>query len=224
MPRRISDYADAFAGWNFVSSFGSIISVVATGLFLHIVYVQLRQGEAASKYPWLTPQFFSDLFQTLLNRTYSSIEWSLNSPPKPHAFVTLPLQSGLTEIFAFFAAMPDAPVQDYAHYCQSAATMITKDVSTIINNAQTMTNPENTLEQAKDYLRCANQLSEKAKSLQGMEDLNAKGAYNYCGFSMGEAKKDLTNIISNLTDKEKPSIPLAEREPLPEKGPLAERK
>ena len=107
MPRRISDYADAFAGWNFVSSFGSIISVVATGLFLHIVYVQLRQGEAASKYPWLTPQFFSDMFQTLLNRSYSSIEWSLNSPPKPHAFVTLPLQSGLPEIAALFTVLSD---------------------------------------------------------------------------------------------------------------------
>ena len=93
MPRRISDYPDAFAGWNFISSFGSIISVVATGLFLYIVYVQLTQGNATSKYPWLTPQFFSDLFQTLFNRTYSSIEWSLNSPPKPHAFVSLPLQS-----------------------------------------------------------------------------------------------------------------------------------
>jgi cytochrome c oxidase subunit 1 len=95
MPRRISDYPDAFAGWNLVSSFGSIISVVATGLFLYIVYVQLREGTAASKYPWLTPQFFSDLFQSLLNRTYSSLEWSLNSPPKPHAFVSLPLQSAI---------------------------------------------------------------------------------------------------------------------------------
>ena len=93
MPRRISDYPDAFAGWNYVSSFGSIISVVATGLFLYIVYAQLVEGSATSRYPWLTPQFFSDLFQTLFNRTYSSIEWSLNSPPKPHAFVTLPLQS-----------------------------------------------------------------------------------------------------------------------------------
>ena len=94
MPRRISDYPDAFAGWNLISSFGSIISVLATGLFLYILYVQLVEGEAASKYPWLTPQFYSDLFQTLFNRNYNSLEWSLNSPPKPHAFVSLPLQSG----------------------------------------------------------------------------------------------------------------------------------
>ena len=93
MPRRISDYPDAFAGWNFVSSFGSIISVVSTVLFLHIVYKQLVGGKATERYPWLTPQFFSDLFQTLFNRAYSSIEWALNSPPKPHAFVSLPLQS-----------------------------------------------------------------------------------------------------------------------------------
>jgi hypothetical protein len=93
MPRRISDYPDAFAGWNLISSFGSIISVVATWLFLYIVYVQLVEGNATSKYPWLIPQFFSDLFQTLFNRNYNSLEWSLNSPPKPHAFVSLPLQS-----------------------------------------------------------------------------------------------------------------------------------
>jgi len=93
MPRRISDYPDAFAGWNYVSSLGSIISVVATWVFLYIIYVQLVEGDATTRYPWLTPQFFSDLFQTLFNRNYSSIEWTLNSPPKPHAFVSLPLQS-----------------------------------------------------------------------------------------------------------------------------------
>jgi len=93
MPRRISDYPDAFAGWNLISSFGSIISVVATWLFLHLVYLQLVEGKATTRYPWLTPQFYTDTLQTLLNRSYNSLEWALNSPPKPHAFVSLPLQS-----------------------------------------------------------------------------------------------------------------------------------
>ncbi|RHZ43584.1 hypothetical protein Glove_991g4 [Diversispora epigaea] len=50
MPRRISDYPDAFT-----------VSVAATVLFLHIVYLQLVKA--------------------------------LHSPPKPHAFTSLPLQS-----------------------------------------------------------------------------------------------------------------------------------
>ena len=100
MPRRISDYPDAFAGWNLVSSFGSIISVIATVLFLHIIYVQLVEGNVASRYPWLVPEFYSDLFQTLFNRNYISLEWSLDSPPKPHAFVSLPVQSIMDPAFA----------------------------------------------------------------------------------------------------------------------------
>jgi len=40
-------------------------------------------------------QFYSDLLQTLLNISYNSIEWCLNSPPKPHAFACLPLQSSI---------------------------------------------------------------------------------------------------------------------------------
>jgi heme/copper-type cytochrome/quinol oxidase subunit 1 len=91
MPRRISDYPDAFAGWNIVSSLGSIVSVVATWLFLYIVYVQLIEARSTSRYPWLTPGFYSDSLQALLNRSYSSLEWALTSPPKPHAFVSLPL-------------------------------------------------------------------------------------------------------------------------------------
>jgi cytochrome c oxidase subunit 1 len=93
MPRRISDYPDAFYGWNLVSSIGSIISVVATWYFLNIVYKQLTEGKAVSRYPWLTPQMFSDTFQVLFTRNNNSLEWCLNSPPKPHAFASLPLQS-----------------------------------------------------------------------------------------------------------------------------------
>ena len=95
MPRRISDYPDAFAGWNFISSFGSIISVIATWLFLYILYAQLVVGEFASRCPWLSPEFHMDLLQSLLIRAFNSIEWCLNSPPKPHAFVSLPVQSGI---------------------------------------------------------------------------------------------------------------------------------
>ena len=93
MPRRISDYPDAFAGWNLISSYGSLISVAATWLFLHILYVQLVKGEASQRYPWLAPQFYGDLFQTLFSRNYNSIEWGLDSPPQPHAFTSLPRQS-----------------------------------------------------------------------------------------------------------------------------------
>ena len=97
MPRRISDYPDAFAGWNLISSFGSMISVVATWLFLYIVYMQLVEARVTSRYPWLTPEFYSDSLQTLLNRSYSSLEWALTSPPKPHAFVSLPIQSSISK-------------------------------------------------------------------------------------------------------------------------------
>ena len=93
MPRRISDYPDAFAGWNLISSIGSIVSVVSAGLFLYIVYSQLVEGKVASRNPWLTPGFYTDVLQANLNRCYSSLEWGLSSPPKPHAFVSLPLQS-----------------------------------------------------------------------------------------------------------------------------------
>ena len=100
MPRRISDYPDGFAGWNMVSSFGSIISVAATWLFLYILYIQFTQGEYSGRDYWLNSEFFGDVILSKLSRVYESLEWSLNSPPKPHAFVSLPLQSTLADICA----------------------------------------------------------------------------------------------------------------------------
>ena len=107
MPRRISDYADAFAGWNLVSSFGSLVSVVATWIFLDILYKQLTTGNATSRYPWLSPQFYVDILRALLERSYDSIEWGLNSPPRPHAFVSLPIQSMPTEIILIIGQFLD---------------------------------------------------------------------------------------------------------------------
>jgi cytochrome c oxidase subunit 1 len=108
MPRRVSDYPDAFAGWNLISSFGSIISVAAAILFLYIVYAQMAHGSSSVRYPWREGSFFNDALQILLNRNFLSLEWGLTSPPKPHAFVSLPLQSGflpkiLNNIFRGFS-------------------------------------------------------------------------------------------------------------------------
>jgi cytochrome c oxidase subunit 1 len=95
MPRRISDYPDAFAGWNLISSIGSIVSVVAAWLFLYIVYKQLIEGKIAARNPWAVAGFYTDVLQSNLNRYYNSLEWGLSSPPKPHAFVSLPKQSNV---------------------------------------------------------------------------------------------------------------------------------
>ena len=61
--------------------------------YFYIFYITISVWKRISRYPWMIPQFFSDLLQALLNRNYESLEWCLNSPPKPHAFVSLPLQS-----------------------------------------------------------------------------------------------------------------------------------
>ena len=95
MPRRIPDFADSYQGWNFISSIGSIISVVATALFLYIVYDQLVYGKPVGRFVWGLSSFYSDTLQTQLNRAYPSLEWAINSPPKPHSYVSLPIQSSL---------------------------------------------------------------------------------------------------------------------------------
>jgi len=93
MPRRISDYPDAYAGWNLISSIGSIVSVIATYIFIYILYNQLTKGNAIYRDIWSIPKFYNDTLRVYLNRTHGSIEWCLSSPPKTHAFINLPLQS-----------------------------------------------------------------------------------------------------------------------------------
>ncbi len=102
MPRRISDYADAYFGWNFISSYGSIVSVIATVLFLNIVYLQLVSYDVASKYPWFDVAFYKDTLRSFLNRAFISLDWALDSPPKPHAFMSLPCQSSYKSFIKYY--------------------------------------------------------------------------------------------------------------------------
>jgi cytochrome c oxidase subunit I len=52
MPRRIPDYPDAFAGWNAVASYGSMISAFSALFFLYILYAARVSGERAGRNPW----------------------------------------------------------------------------------------------------------------------------------------------------------------------------
>ena len=96
MPRRIPDYPDAFYGWNLISSFGSMISVVATGLFVYIIYDILANGKPVDANPWQVPGYFQStpMFWFESGGTGAhSLEWSLDSPVPLHAYNVLPAQS-----------------------------------------------------------------------------------------------------------------------------------
>jgi cytochrome c oxidase subunit 1 len=94
MPRRIPDFPDAFSGWNAVSSFGSLVSVVATVLFCYIIYDIFVNQPSCSNNPWQLVSYFTSESQ-INNETQSvnTLEWTLASPIPLHAFKMLPIQS-----------------------------------------------------------------------------------------------------------------------------------
>jgi heme/copper-type cytochrome/quinol oxidase subunit 1 len=95
MPRRIPDYPDAFSGWNAVSRFGSLVSVVATVLFGYIIYDIFANQPVSSNNPWAVASYFTSesLFNENEGQTSNTLEWTLASPIPFHAFKMLPAQS-----------------------------------------------------------------------------------------------------------------------------------
>jgi len=94
MPRRIPDYPDAFSGWNQISSFGSMISIMATVLFGYILYDIFANGSPVNTNPWNIPSYFTSTEQFKNETdTAATLEWSLESPIPLHAFKMLPVQS-----------------------------------------------------------------------------------------------------------------------------------
>jgi cytochrome c oxidase subunit 1 len=49
MPRRIPDYPDAYSGWNWVASFGSLLSAISALFFFYVVYDTLTSGKRVNK-------------------------------------------------------------------------------------------------------------------------------------------------------------------------------
>ena len=77
MPRRIVDYPDAFADWNFVSSIGSYVSGIGTVVFFFGMAQAFLRKERAPANPW--------------GPGATTLEWTLPSPPPFHQYETLPL-------------------------------------------------------------------------------------------------------------------------------------
>lgn len=98
MPRRIPDYPDAFAGFNAISSFGSLISITSVIVFAYVIYDQLMNGinnKSLSTNALLKdPDFFesNNIFNSNEIKS-NSIEFMLSYPPQFHAFNTLAIQS-----------------------------------------------------------------------------------------------------------------------------------
>uniref|UniRef100_UPI00233ED816 cytochrome c oxidase subunit I n=1 Tax=Layahima elegans TaxID=2028859 RepID=UPI00233ED816 len=75
MPRRYSDYPDAYTSWNIVSSIGSLISFIGVLFFFFILWESMF-----SKRMILFPAQLS-----------SSIEWLQKYPPAEHSYSELPI-------------------------------------------------------------------------------------------------------------------------------------
>lgn len=76
MPRRIPDYPDAFAGWNYVSSIGSMIGMFGAFLFIFIIFYTLKFGKKCPDNQW--------------GEGADTLEWTISSPPPFHSFETPP--------------------------------------------------------------------------------------------------------------------------------------
>nr|QRC76508.1 cytochrome c oxidase subunit I [Lycostomus sp. YXY-2021] len=75
MPRRYSDYPDAYLTWNVISSIGSMISTVSILMFMFILW------EA----------FSSNKKSIFSNQMSTNIEWLQKMPPMEHSYSELPM-------------------------------------------------------------------------------------------------------------------------------------
>ena len=82
MPRRIPDYPDAFAGWNMVSSIGTVVTIVSTLYFFYVMYCAFRDKVPCEANPW--------------GEGADTLEWTVPSPAPYHTHEIIPDMSGAT--------------------------------------------------------------------------------------------------------------------------------
>jgi cytochrome c oxidase subunit 1 len=76
MPRRVVDYTEAYAFWNFVSSIGAFIGGAGTLVFVYLLYEAFKAKRPAPANPW--------------GPGATTLEWTLPSPPPFHTWETPP--------------------------------------------------------------------------------------------------------------------------------------
>ncbi|HEX3665005.1 MAG TPA: cytochrome c oxidase subunit I [Rhizomicrobium sp.] len=76
MPRRVADYPDAFAGWNYVSSIGAFIAGFGVIVFLITMAEAFLAKRRAGDNPWGVGA--------------TTLEWTLSSPPPFHSYTEIP--------------------------------------------------------------------------------------------------------------------------------------
>lgn len=109
MPRRIPDYPDAYAGWNYVASIGSLISLMSVLILIWVFFTMCYHNPnkpnlknnvwQIGAYFTLGYNFFVDFFYNsnednlrLKSKTnYSSLEFSINTPADYHSFSQAPI-------------------------------------------------------------------------------------------------------------------------------------
>nr|AZL93517.1 cytochrome c oxidase subunit 1 [Xyela sp. ZJUH_2016036] len=75
MPRRYSDYPDAYMTWNIISSIGSMISLISVLMLIFIIWESMTAQRPI-------------IFTLNLN---TSIEWLQNLPPAEHSYAQIPM-------------------------------------------------------------------------------------------------------------------------------------
>ncbi|MDG1529971.1 MAG: cytochrome c oxidase subunit 1 [Paracoccaceae bacterium] len=80
MPRRYIDYPEAFAYWNYISSWGAFLGFASFLLFIGVVAYTILAGRKLTE-----NAYWGEHSETL--------EWTLSNPPPEHTFEILPKQS-----------------------------------------------------------------------------------------------------------------------------------
>jgi len=88
MQRRVPDFPDAYSGWNWIASLGSMISVVSGLLVIYIIYDAFTKKKSASNFYWYTPDFFANYDSKYIKT--NTLEWVNQSPAIERTYMQLP--------------------------------------------------------------------------------------------------------------------------------------